>query len=663
MPTAEEQPAGAAPVAPPSAPTKAAPADAADAWAPRGDARPAAARAAGGRDERRWAWPALALVLAAALGLRLWGIGHGLPYAYNIDEAAQFVPKAIAMSGLHLDPHYFANPPALTYLLHAIYLAWFGSHAAAAHAFHAHPAEVYAIARVTVALLGVVAVWLLYLLGARIFERRIALLAAALETVAFLPVFYSHAALNDVAALVPLTAALIGAAGIAHTARPARTRDYLLAGAGVGLAAATKYTGGIVLVAVLAAVAMRVRAGRSEPAPRLATRSALEGLALAGVVALAAFLLANPYALLDSHAFLSQLGHESAVAAEAGGKLGAAREPTFVYYLWSFTWGLGWIPAIAALGGAVWAWFSDRRAAWLLVPMALVYLAFMSTETRAFGRWILPALPAACLLAALFAMRLSRAVASALARRDGAAGPPRAGPGAPTRARGGTLSGALAAALGALLATALLAQGAVYSVHSDLVLSRPDTRNLTRAWMVANVPAGSRIVLEPGVVEAAWARLSPAPGAVSEVPNRWPDLARTGREEDYAKTLSPALIGAYERSGYCWVVTGSTQWGRAFADPSAAPGAIAYYRALEALGQPVHRVSPFGTAGAAAGAALVGRGGVSAGSRGARMTGGPAFGAEPVPFGYDWSFDYYPLAYHLAGPDMIVWRLHGGRCS
>ena len=34
-----------------------------------------------------------------------------------------------------------------------------------------------------------------------------------------------------------------------------------------------------------------------------------------------------------------------------------------------------------------------------------------------------------------------------------------------------------------------------------------------------------------------------------------------------------------------------------------------------------------------------------------------------MPFGFDWSFDYYPLAYHRPGPEMIVYRLHGGRCA
>ena len=74
----------------------------ATAESPRGDAPQAATEAPGGggpgRDTgRRWIWGGLGLVLAGGLGLRLWGIRQGLPYAYNADEADHFVPHAIAM--------------------------------------------------------------------------------------------------------------------------------------------------------------------------------------------------------------------------------------------------------------------------------------------------------------------------------------------------------------------------------------------------------------------------------------------------------------------------------------------------------------------------------------------------------------------------------------
>src|SRR5262249_4235416 len=156
-----------------------------------------------------------------------------------------FVPHAIAMFGHGLNPHYFANPPGFTYLVHFLLALWFGGGSGVERANLLHPTDVYLLARATAAALGTPALWLLYLPGPRLFGRAVGLLAAALEAVAFLPVFYAHLALNDVPTLAPLTLSLLGTAGIL---RKGRSLDYLLAGVGLGLACASKYTAGIVLL-------------------------------------------------------------------------------------------------------------------------------------------------------------------------------------------------------------------------------------------------------------------------------------------------------------------------------------------------------------------------------------------------------------------------------
>ncbi len=64
------------------------------------------------------------------------------------------------------------------------------------------------------------------------------------------------------------------------------------------------------------------------------------------------------------------------------------------------------MPALAALGGAVAIWRRHARVGWLLVPAAILFLAFMGLQDRYFGRWLLPIFPIACLLAAYFAFLL-----------------------------------------------------------------------------------------------------------------------------------------------------------------------------------------------------------------------------------------------------------------
>jgi hypothetical protein len=567
------------------------------------------------REGRRWPWwVGLAAVLGAALGLRLWGIRHGLPYAYNADENAHFVPGAIGLFGHGLNPHYFVNPPAYTYLLHAVFGVWFGGRAGVSAQFATHPTEVFVVARVTAAVVGTLGVWLLYCAGARLAGRRVGLLAAALLAVAFLPVFYSHLALNDVPTLAPIGLSLWGTARVLRRGRPG---DYAIAGLGLGLACASKYTGGIVLLPLITAGLIQMAA---EPGRR---RAALGGLALAGALALAAFVAANPYAVLDFAAFRDGLSHQQSAAEDELGKLGLTQPSGHLYYLWTFTWGLGWVPLVAAAGGALALLVADRRMFLVLVPPVVLYVLFMGTQARFFGRWLLPVFPIMCLLAAWGVVRAAELV--------------------------GRRWPSLRPALYAVGAVALLGQGVVYALHNGMVLARPDTRNLARAWLVANVPPKTKIVVEP-VVPDAWATDIGHPSPLTANGARWvkfptsrsnvandgshvPGKGRIVNIEDFERTLFPALVDRYEREGYCYVVSGSTQRGRAEADPQEVPRAIAYYRELERRADVAFHASPFHP------------------------------GADPVAFNFDWSFDYYPLAYARPGPEMTIFRLKGGRCG
>jgi hypothetical protein len=552
----------------------------------------------------RWGG-AVGVLLIGALALRLWGVKHGLPYAYNADENAHFVPKAIQLFGHGWNPHYFVNPPAYTYVLHLVFAVWYGGREGVSSTFALDQGQVFIIARVVSAVLGTLAVWALYLAGARFFDRRVGLLAAALLAVAFLPVFYSHLALNDVPTLAPICLSLWGTAGIL---RDGRRRHYAIAGIGLGLACATKYTGGIVLLPLLAAVALR---------------RDVKGLLLAGGLSIAAFFVANPYAFIDHGAFHQGLVHQSTAADDALGKLGLTQTSGIAYYLWTFTWGLGWVPVIAAAVAIVVLGLRDPSAMVVLAPAPVVFLLFMGTQGRFFGRWLMPIFPLVCILAAYLVVRAVDAIA---ARRP-----------------------SLAPVLLAVGVVALCGQGLVYSLHAGLVLSRADTRNLARDWLVANVPERTRIVVEP-VVPDSWAQDLGHPSALTANGYRWAkfptsrtNVARDGsihlgaggivNIEDYERELQPGLIDLYERKGYCYVVSGSTQRGRAEAQPDQVPRAVAYYAELERRADKVAEFSPYRR------------------------------GHGPVAFNFDWSFDFYPLAYERPGPLMTIYRLRGGACA
>ena len=85
---------------------------------------------------RRFLWPAALFGLfVLALILRLVGFKTGLPYVYNADENAHFVPRAIGLFGHGWNPEYHVNPPAYTYLLHIVFAVWFGGREGVSHAF------------------------------------------------------------------------------------------------------------------------------------------------------------------------------------------------------------------------------------------------------------------------------------------------------------------------------------------------------------------------------------------------------------------------------------------------------------------------------------------------------------------------------------------------
>ena len=142
----------------------------------------------------------------------------------------------------------------------------------------------------------------------------------------------------------------------------------------------------------------------------------------------------------------------------------------------------------------------------------------------------------------------------------------------------------------------LCAQGLVFAIHNDVVLARDDTRQLAREWMVANVPPGTKVVIEP-VMPDAWAS-DPGRALRGTTGNgarwvKWPTsrsrinpdgtLRKGGlgpivKLEDYERTLFPQLVRQYVERGYCTVLTGSTQFGRALAEPEDVPRALALLR-------------------------------------------------------------------------------------
>jgi dolichyl-phosphate-mannose-protein mannosyltransferase len=549
----------------------------------------------------------LGLIVVAGLALRLRNIGYGLPYVYNYDEASHFTNRAVGMLNGGLDPNYFQNPSGLTYLVYALlrvqYVLLGGIFPLQYHGvgnqLALDPTPIFKSARVLVAVLGMLGAVATFEVGRRLWNARVGLVAAALLAFAFLPVTYSRVAVTDVGTFLPIAVAFYGVMRIHDRGR---LTDYLLAGAGTGFAIGFKYTAGlIVLPAVLAAVA-RIW---NDHGTALLKRRDMWYLLAGGVLLVFCFFLTTPYFFFRPVTAIYQLKQQASAAGDTV-KLGQEQEGGFVYYLKSFGWGFGYAPLIAALAGAA----IEARRNWfralliVLFPVAL-YL-YMGAQTRYFGRWLLPIYP---ILALLVGVAVARAAELLPARRR-----------------------VQAAAAGALC-VALLAQSLAADLRTTSLEGRADTRQQARDWLVAHYPRKLRVVIEPGVPTQYYRLQDAQLGGPRQFANRFVrDLRRgivfdapDGADLAYAQTLSPDLIDTYRQTGYCMVMTMSVIRGRA--ENAQLPDALAYYHRLERESDLVYRASPY----------KPGRG--------------------PVPLHYDFSYNYYPTAYHRPGPVVDIYRL------
>lgn len=478
----------------------------------------------------------LLAVLASAAILRFWELGHGIPHAVSANEP-EIVERALMMmkSG-GLNPHFFDHPGLTIYIQLVVSIVRFlvGSVTGAWNSLdQATPGSFYLWGRAVTATFGVATVMLVYQIGMR-WGGRHALLAAGLMAVMPLHVRYSHYVLTDVPLTFFVTLTMLLSL-VAHEKN--RTGAFALAGAAAGLAAAAKYTGGIALVMPLVACWMTVPARTS----RLAC-----SLAAVGACA-AAFLLAAPYTLLDLPSFLNAFARLSDEYRRAG----ISTEAVPIAYLTHLRMTMGTPALLLALGGLVLGVVrlvrGPGRVRWALaVTFPLVHFFGIAQQQLVFDRSLLPMLPALCVLAAT-------AVVSgvSLLRRYEIPRAPRT-------------------ALIAALTIAALLPPTLQAIAWNRMAGRASTVDVAYDWTKANLPPGSRVVVE--------ARNPVLPPSVAQARNV-PQL-RDRRHEDYVA----------EQTDY--FVASSQSYGEYFEAPHRFPHEYQDYRRLFEQSREVVRFTP-----------------------------------------------------------------------
>lgn len=414
----------------------------------------------------------LLIILAAAAGFRFWGLSWGLPtaqhyFSYHPDETLVLM-AALRVSFLEgqLDPGFYNYGSLYIYLVNiAVFLA---SICGAINpggddilASIGEFAKMYTAGRIMAVLLGIATVYLAYALGRRMYGQAAGLLAAGFMAVVPLHVMHSKFLAVDVPATFFVTLSLLFATRIPDGRR---ARDYILSGLFAGLAAATKYNAGVVL---LAPVAAHLAGRKGKSVGWTSGFKVLGTMAGAGV----GFLIGCPGALLYSKAFVRDFTYEMLHARAGHGVLFMKTGSGFVYHLTSSLWsGMG-VPLLAlAAVGLLYAIRKRTAHDWVLLAFLIPYYVLIGSAQVRFARYTMPLLPVMALLAARVSVdTISRLWQSRL--------------------------GKVCVPVAVLVLTLVIGYTMLYSAALDNLFAARDTRDQAAAWIEDNIPTGTSIGL------------------------------------------------------------------------------------------------------------------------------------------------------------------------
>ena len=311
-------------------------------------------------------------------------------------------------------------------------------------------------------------------IGRELYGRTVGFLAAALYAIAVLPIQLSHYYAVD-----PLMTALLMGSLLASI-RFLRSRDPrmgYLAAALLGLAISTKATAVVfslpVAIAWLVFLWIPIRNKGSAEEVRIALRRTI----IAALIALAAFAIAQPYALIDFSTYLNDVVTQANMARgqlELPFTIQYEETTPWIYHLRNFViWGLGIPLGVAALAGTALVAGQAARSRniieVLFVAALLIPFLWLGGQQVKFMRYLLPLYPLLCIAAAI-AVLYGMTWLSRFGRK-------------------GTWGGAS-------LAGIVIVPTVFYAIAFTTVFGGTHTVDRMGTWITDNVPHGSVITTE-----------------------------------------------------------------------------------------------------------------------------------------------------------------------
>lgn len=329
------------------------------------------------------------------------------------------------------------------------------------------------VGRVLSALIDTAVIYLTYLMGRKVYDRRVGLLAAAFVTFTVFHIQVAHFYAVD--ALLTFFVLLFFVFAV-DFARQGGAVKAVLMGTSLGLALATKFSAAPLLLVVTGAYVIYFRRNREQNVSQVLYFFALTALAF-GVV----FFVAEPYAILDFEAFLAGVAEQGRMVRGIADYPYTRQYINTVPFLYQIQhtvlWGMG-VPlglvAYCGFGFFLWRLVRHREAMELLL-LAWVGSYFLVTGSFMvkFMRYMLPLLPFFLIMGA----RMLYSFRAWLQRRWAG-------------------SRNVASAIWYGVTGLVIASSVLYSLAFVSIYSRPHSRVQASEWIYRNVPPGSTLALE-----------------------------------------------------------------------------------------------------------------------------------------------------------------------
>jgi len=408
----------------------------------------------------------LTLIVVLAFCLRFFGIWRGYPLIVHSDEPYIEYPALEMLKRFDLNPHGFTYPSLIIYL-QCLLAALTAVYKYVIHGvrFEDIPkVDFFVVGRAVAALASSLSIVFVWLIGRKIANAIVGLLAAGIVAASPLHVRLSYLVTVDIWTAIFTVVVFYFCTRIYENGA---RRDYLLAGVFVGLAAGSKYTAAISLVSVLVAHGLGCHNNNNNQKALWFDRRLL----YCAVVSIAAFFATSPYVILDHSKFFSDLGDIS--SHYTGGHPGAEAVGDHSYGLAASallsSGGIGATASILALAGIILAAYRTNPTCLMLVGFTVTFFLFVGKYKVFFPRNVACLIPPLALLAAY-------SINEFLLLFNGSR----------------TARLAVASLVFAAIALPLLYSSANETISANAT----DTRWVSLQWIQANLPAGSKIARE-----------------------------------------------------------------------------------------------------------------------------------------------------------------------